>query len=157
MKNYLIIFIATVVLATVSCRQHHEQSPEEYQEEVKQQIATVDKLWMEAWENEDLDSVMFFLDEGFLNMFGFGPTAWNKERCREGFKNVFDAYSVEGVEYKTIEFFVDQNYAFETQLFKQKFITNDIQDTTYFDMRTLTVYKKQDDGSWKLFWLMGQE
>ncbi|MEN8118146.1 MAG: DUF4440 domain-containing protein, partial [Bacteroidota bacterium] len=109
------------------------------------------------WENEDLDSTLTFLDEDFLNMFSFGPTAWNKEQCREGFKDVFDTYLVEDLEYKTIEIIVDQNYAFQTQLFKQKWITNDKQDTIYFDMRSMSVFKKQDDGSWKLFRLIGQQ
>ena len=117
----------------------------------------MDKLWIEAWENEELDSVMTFLDEGFLNMFSFGPTASNKEQCREGFQKLFDTYSIEGVEYKTVEIVVDQNYAFEIQLFKQKWITNDKQDTTYFDVRTMMVFKKQKDGSWKLFWNFGQQ
>jgi|GEM_PF-1259247 len=156
MKNYLSILIATILFVAVSCQQHHQQSPEEYQNEVQQQIAEFDKLWFEAWENEDLDFVMSILDEDFLNMFSFGLTAWDKEQCREGFKDVFDTYSIEDIEYKTLEIIADQNYAFETQLFKQKWITNDKQDTTYFDMRSLTVFKKQEDDSWKIFRLIGQ-
>ena len=41
-------------------------------------------------------------------------------------------------------------------MFKQKWITNDKQDTIHFDMRGMTVFKKQDDGSWKIFRLFGQ-
>jgi len=99
---------------------------------------------------------MKILDEGFLNMFSFGP-ANNKEQCREGFQNVFDSYSIEDVEFNSVEVIADQNYAFETGLFKQKWITNDKQDTIPFDMRSLSVYKKQSDGSWKLFRLIAQQ
>lgn len=157
MKNYLSILTATFLIVLVSCQPQPQQSTEDYQNEVKQKITELDKLWMETWENEDLDSTLTFLDEDFLNMFSFGPTAWNKEQCREGFKDVFDTYLVEDLEYKTIEIIVDQNYAFQTQLFKQKWITNDKQDTIYFDMRSMSVFKKQDDGSWKLFRLIGQQ
>jgi ketosteroid isomerase-like protein len=155
MKNYIFFLIATFLLAGYSCQQK-QQVTEEYKNEVKQKIAEFDKLWFEAWENEDLDYVMTILDEGFLNMFSFEPTAWNKEQCREGFQDVFDTYSIEGVEYESVEIIVDQNYAFETQLFKQKWITNDKQDTTHFDMRTMTIFKKQEDGNWKISRLMGQ-
>jgi ketosteroid isomerase-like protein len=155
MKNYIFLLITTFLLAGYSCKQK-QQLTEEYKKEVKQKISELDKLWMEAWENEDLDSTLTFLDEGFLNMFSFGLTAWNKERCREGFKDIFDTYLVEDLEYKSLEIIVDQNYAFETQLFKQKWITNDKQDTIHFDMRTMTVFKKQEDANWKIFRLMGQ-
>ena len=156
MRNYLSIFIAIVLFVAISCQPQPQQSKEDYQKEVKQKIAEVDKLWLEAWENEDLDSVMTFLDDGFMNMFNFNLYL-NKEQCVEGFKDVFDTYMVEDIEYNTIEIIVDQSYAFETQLFKQKWITNDKQDTTYFDMRIVRVFKKQDDGSWKVFREIGQQ
>lgn len=155
MKNYLTILFAAVLIVALSCQPQSQQSSEEYQNEVKQKVAEVDKLWLKAWENEDLDSVIFYLDEGFMNMFNFGMYL-NKEQCRGGFQDVFNTYSVEDIEYKTVEIIVDQNYAFETQLFKQKWITNNKQDTTYFDMRIVRVFKKQDDSSWKVFREIGQ-
>ncbi|HSO85065.1 MAG TPA: nuclear transport factor 2 family protein [Draconibacterium sp.] len=155
MKNYILFLIATFLLAGYSCQQKQEIT-EEYKNEAKQKIAEVSKLYLEAWKNEDLDSVMTFLDEGFLNMFSFGYTQ-TKEECSPVFRNVWDTYSVEDLEYKSLEIFVDQNYAFETGAFKQKWITNDKQDTIYFDMRGMNVFKKQEDGSWKLFRSMGQQ
>jgi len=155
MKNLLPIFIAALMLVFLSCQQHHEQSNESYQEEVKQQITEMTKLYLEAWVNKDLDSLMTFLDEDFINMFYFGMSS-DKKQCREGFPNVFNNYSIEDLEYKITEIVADQNYAFGTMLFKQKWITNDKQDTIYFDMRSMGVYKKQEDGSWKLFWSIGQ-
>ncbi|MCJ7802761.1 MAG: nuclear transport factor 2 family protein, partial [Candidatus Marinimicrobia bacterium] len=105
--------------------------------------------------NKDLDSTLFFLDEGFINMFSFGMSL-TKQECREGFQEVFDTYSIEGVEFKIIEVIVDNDYAFETEMFKQKWISNDKQDTILFDMRPMFVFKKQDDCSWKIFRLIGQ-
>jgi ketosteroid isomerase-like protein len=155
MKNYIFFLIATFLLAGYSCQQKQEVT-EEYKNEVKQKIAELDELYFEAWEKEDLDSTITFLDEDFINMFGFGMNQ-TKEECRQDWKNVFDTYIIEGVEFKPVELLVDQNYAIETGLFKQKWITNDKKDTTYFDMRGMTVFKKQKDGSWKMFRLMGQQ
>jgi len=152
-----VIFLV-FVLAVISCQQTKQIDPtsEEYQAEVKQQIAQVDKLFYEAWENKDLDSVLSFVDEEFLNMFSFGMTM-TKEQCREGFPDVFDTYSIEDIEFKSVELIADQDYAFETQLFKQKWITNDKQDTILYDMRIFMIFKRQEDGNWKVFRNIGQQ
>ena len=145
-----------LLVVGVSCQQKPEQSHESYQEEEKQKVSEFSRLYFEVWENEYLDSLMTFLDEEFINMFAFGSTQ-TKEQCWEPFKDVIDSYSIEDVEFRSVEIFVDKNYAFQTGLLKQKWITNDKQDTIYFDMRGLNVYKKQEDGSWKLFRSMGQQ
>jgi len=155
MKNA--VFLGIVLTFIMSCQQtkQTDTTSEEYQSEVKQKITQLDKLQFEVWENEDLESYLSFLDEGFINMFNF-DLSLTKEECREAFQKVFDTYSIEGIEFKSIELIADQNYAYETALFKQKWITNDKQDTVLFDMRTMTVFKKQEDGSWKIFRLIGQ-
>ena len=147
----------TLLIFCISCQQTVQtgQTTEEYKTEVKETIAKSVELFYEAWENEDVDSTLFFLDEGFINMFDFGMSL-TKEECREVFQEVFDTYSIEGVEFKIIEIIVDHDYAFETEMFKQTWITNDLQDTILFDMRPMFVFKKQDDGSWKIFRLIGQ-
>ena len=147
----------TFLVFFISCQQtvQTDLATEEYRTEVKETIAKSIKLFYEAWENEDVDSTLFFLDEGFINMFDFGMSV-TKEECREGFQEVFDTYSIEEVEFKIIEIIVDHDYAFETEMFKQKWITNDLQDTILFDMRPMFVFKKQDDGGWKVFRLIGQ-
>ena len=99
---------------------------------------------------------MFFNDEGIINMF-YLWMSMNWEECHDGYKDLFDGSSVEDVEYKIEELLIDQAYAIETGWLKQKFITNDRQDTTFFDMRSMTVWKKQADGNWKVFRIMGQQ
>jgi ketosteroid isomerase-like protein len=147
----------TFLVFFISCQQTVQtgQATEEYKMEVKEAIAKSNKLSYEAWENKDLDSTLFFYDEGFINMFNF-ELSYTKQECREGFQEIFDTYSTEGIEFKSIDLVVDNDYAIETGMFKQKWITIDKQDTIHFDMRTMTVFKKQDDGSWKIFRLIGQ-
>lgn len=150
--------LLAVVLTVISCQRTKQIDPtsEEYQANVKEKIAQLDKLFMKAWENEDLDSCLSVLDEGFINMFSFGKSM-TKEQCRDGFADLFDTYTIEDVEFKSVEVIADLNYAFETLLLKQKWITNDKLDTTFFDMRQMTVFKKQEDGSWKWFRHIAQQ
>ena len=149
--------LLTLLVFFISCQQtvQTDLAAEEYKAEVEETIAKSMKLFYEAWENEDVDSSLFFLDEGFINMFDFGLSA-TKQECRELFQGVFDTYSIEGIEFISIDLIVDNDYAIETEMFKQKWITNDLQDTILTDMRPMHVFKKQDDGSWKLFRLIGQ-
>lgn len=142
------ILFAAILFMSYSCRQPQNQEAD--QNEVKQKIVELDKFFFEAWENEDLESVMTCLDDDFINMPNFGES-YNKEQCREGFHDLFDTYSVEDLEVDNIDLIVDRNYAFETGLLKQKWITKDKQDTVYYDSRIMTVFKKQEGDDWKWF------
>jgi len=152
MKKYLWTIIPIILLAATSCQQTKQIDPnsEEYQAKVKEEIAQLDRLYYEAWQNEDLETCLSMLDEGFINMFYFSMSM-SKEQCSDGFADVFDTYSIEDVEYESVEVIADKNYAIETLLFQQKWITNDKQDTTLFDIRSITIFKKQEDSSWKWF------
>ncbi len=99
-----LIYFLLVLIPVISCQQKKQtgQTAEEYQAEVIETIAQLDELYFEAWENKDLDSTLFFLDEGFINMFSFEILA-TKQECREGFQGVFDTYSIEGVKYESVE------------------------------------------------------
>jgi ketosteroid isomerase-like protein len=99
---------------------------------------------------------MSYLDKDFINMFSY-PAADNIEQCRESFQNVIDAYSIEGVKYNRTECLVDLNYAIETGMFEQSWISNDHQDTIDFKMRGMSIWKKQPDGSWKMYRLIAQQ
>ena len=102
MKKTHLLLIFLILL--VSCQQsiQTDQTTEEYQAEVKETIAQFNGLWFEAWEKGDLDSTLTFLDEGFINMFGF-PLSQTKEQCREAWVDIFNTYSVEDVEYESVE------------------------------------------------------
>ena len=156
MKKTIFLGIVLIFVLSGQPTKQIDSTSEEYQAEVKEKITQLEKLFYEAWENEDLETGLSILDEGFINMFSFALYQ-TKEECREDWKNVFDSYLIEDVEFERIELIADQNYAFETGLFKQKWITNDNQDTLLFDMRGLTVFKKQEDSSWKMFRLVGQQ
>jgi len=155
MKKPVLLLSIFCLLILVSCQQRTKH-PENYLAQVCDELIQVDKLFFEAWENEDLDSCLFFLDKDLLNMFSYGP-ATNLDENKESFRNIFDTYSVEDVKYERTECLVDQIYAIETGWFEQKWITNDKQDTIFFKMRSMTVWRKQEDSSWKMFRLIAQQ
>jgi ketosteroid isomerase-like protein len=147
-----------MLIAVISCQQttQNGQTDAEYQAEAKEEITRLVNLYYEVWDNEDLDSVMSFCDEGIINRF-YLWMSMDWQECHDVYKDLFDNSSVEDVEYEIAELLIDQAYAIETGWLKQKFITNDRQDTTFFDMRSMTVWKKQADGNWKVFRIMGQQ
>jgi ketosteroid isomerase-like protein len=150
------LFVAIVCLFMLPCCKNSREAADNYKADVCKEISQLGKEYFAAWENKNLDSVMFFLDKDFINMFSFGPSQ-NFEECRESFRNVFDTYVIEDVNYKQVECIVDHDFAFETGLFEQKWISNNSQDTISFNMRGMSVWRKQDEGSWKMFRLIAQQ
>lgn len=150
------LFIGFLCLSALFSCQPEKKPADVYKAEVAEELSRLNKLYFEAWQNEDLDSCMSFLAPDFINMFSYGPVS-NYEQCRETNKKVFDDYIIEGVKYERTECFVDCDMAFEDGLFEQQWITNDKSDTIFFKMRGLTVFKKQEDGSWKQFRLIAQQ
>ena len=150
------ILIVLFGLFILTCCQQGVKLPQNYEAEVCEELSQLGAKYFEAWENEDLDSVTFFFDKGFLNMFSYGP-ATNLEENRESLGKVIDTYSIEDVKYERTECLVDHFMAFETGLFEQKWISNDTRDTIAFKMRGMTVWRKQENGSWKMFRLIAQQ
>jgi ketosteroid isomerase-like protein len=142
-------------LILVGCKQGSEVS-ESYQDEVCAELTELTKKSLEVWENEDLETYMSYLDKDLVNMYSYGLST-NLEENRQLFKDLFDTYSIEDVKFEVVECFAGHNYAFVVGFLDQKWISNDKQDTIVTDkLRGLTVYKKQEDGSWKMFRLIGQ-
>ena len=56
--NLAITILFTFLVFLISCQQTKQIDPtsEEYQAKVKEEIAQIDRLFYEAWENEDLDN-----------------------------------------------------------------------------------------------------
>ena len=147
---------AIFCLLILTCCQQGTKLPENYQAEVCDELIQLDKLFFEAWDNEDLDSCMSFIAPDFINMFSAG-TASNFEESRESYKSMFENYIIEGVKFDRSECFVDQNFAFEIGTFEQTLISNDGKDTIQGKTRAISVFKKQEDGSWKQFRLISQQ
>jgi ketosteroid isomerase-like protein len=155
MKHLNVLIVTIALFSLVSCQQGKKQT-EQYKAEVAEELSKQNTLYFEAWQNKDLDSVLYFLAPDFINMPSYGM-ANNVDECRKSFRDVFEKYSIEGVKYERTECFVDCDYAFEVGLFEQKWITLDKTDTISSKLRGMTVFKKQPDGKWKMFRLIIQQ
>ena len=155
MKRVTPIIALLYLLILVNCEQG-SKLPENYQEDVCAELIEFTHESLKTWENEDLETYMSYLDEDIVNMYSY-DLSMNLEENREGFKDLFDTYSIEDVKFEALECFVDHNYAFVVGFLDQKWISNDQQDTVVTDkLRFLNVFKKQEDGSWKMFRIIGQ-
>ena len=155
MKTTTPLIALLFLLILVGCKQGSEVS-ESYQDEVCAQLIELTHRSLEIWENEDMETYMSYLDKDIVNMYGYGLST-NLEENRQLFKDLTDTFSIEDVKFEVVECFADHNYAFVVGYLDQKWISNDKQDTIITDkLRSLTIYKKQEDGSWKMFRLMGQ-
>jgi len=155
MKNPVSL-LAILCLLTLNCCQQGSKLPEGYQDQVCKELSESMTASLKAWEKEDLETYLTFLDKDIVNMFSYGM-AQNLEECKQSFTDVFNNYSVEGVKWEPVECIVDHNLAFMITMFEQKWISNDKKDTISFKMRGISVNRKQEDGSWKMFRLLGQQ
>jgi ketosteroid isomerase-like protein len=155
MKKVTLLIALLYLLILVNCKQG-SKLPENYQDQVCDELIEFTHKSLETWENEDLETYMSYLDKDIVNMYSYG-LSMNLEENRQLFKDLFDDYSIEDVKFEVVECFADHNYAFVVGFLDQKWISNDKQDTIVTDkLRGLTVYKKQEDGNWKMFRLIGQ-
>ena len=155
MKTKTPLIALFFLLILFGCKQGLEVS-ESYQDEVCAELIELTHRSMEIWENEDVETYMSYLDKDIINMY-FYNLSMNLEENRAGFKDLFDTYSIEDVKFEVVECFADHNYAFVVGYLDQKWISNDKRDTIVTDkLRYLTVFKKQEDGEWKIFRLIGQ-
>ncbi len=155
MKNPVLL-IAIFCLLFLNCCQQGTKLPEDYQAQVCEELSQLGTKYFEAWDNEDLEACMSFYDKDFVNMYSFGSAA-NLDQCRESYKNMFENFIIEGVKYERSECLVDHNFAFEVGTLEQTLISNNKEDTVKSITRGLSIYKKQEDGSWKQFRLIGQQ
>ena len=155
MKNS-VITLTIICLLFLACCQQGTKLPEGYQAQVCKELSELGTKYFEAWDNEDLEACMSFYDKDFVNMFSFG-SASNLEQCRESYKSMFENFIIEGVKYERSECFADHNFAFEVGVFEQTLISNNKEDTVINKTRGISVYKKQEDGSWEQFRLIGQQ
>jgi len=155
MKNPVSL-LAILCLLILTCCQQGTKLPENYQDRVCEELSKLGAKYFEAWDNEDLEACMSFYDKDFVNMFSFGSVS-NLEQCRESYKNMFENFIIEGVKYERSECFADHNFAFEVGTLEQTLISNNKEDTVISKVRGMSVYKKQEDGSWKQFRLFAQQ
>jgi ketosteroid isomerase-like protein len=126
--------------------------PEDYEAQVTAQISELMTKYAEALDNGDQDTFWSCCDEDYLrlNSKNVNVVSTLAENI-ETYKSYFAKYSYDDVITSQIDLVVDHDYAFGISLLEYKEINNEEQDIAQRKSRGFYVYKKQEEGSWKIF------
>ncbi len=122
--------------------------------EVAQEIALVWQDFIDLWEKGDVNGCLKFMTNDYINMPSFESTQ-DFQETKEMFMNLAENNTVDVIDYKQIEVFVHDNMAYEFGILKQN-ITPHGEESFNSIARFVTVFQKQEDGSWKFHRWMAQ-
>jgi ketosteroid isomerase-like protein len=157
MKHLKIFALLLAVLTLVGCNQGTTDPAETLDKEaIARQLEENWNEFMVAFMQGDIDRAMSFLTEDYINM----PAAkWTQdyEGSKELFLGMMDNNYIPTNTYTQGEVFVHPDMAYEFGEIYMVLVSKTSGDTIINNPRTLTVWKKMDDGSWKLHRWMGQD
>jgi len=156
MKNPTFLISLVFLLILVGCQQGEVQN--DNQESYTQVAQNLEQLWtdyIDASLKGDPATVLSFMTEDFKNLLSTDLTQ-DLQATKEMFKNIMENYLWTSLDYERSELFVHDTMAYEIGFLDQTRISRDNQDTINARSRCLTVYKKVDDGTWKLYRWMPQ-
>lgn len=158
MKNFRLPVLALAGLLAFSCTTHHEaaETSTVNEKEVAAEITSLWATYLDAWESGDAETCLSYMTADFINMPGL-DAATDFQATREMFNNLFENNIIEGAGYRPIEFFVHDSMTFEFGYLDQVWINRTTGDTSQFTIRGASVWKKMEDGSWKIHRWMAQD
>jgi len=156
MKNFIILFIAILVILVSSCQQNKVVNNTENETKVANQLSQIWKEYSEACKNKDIDKVMSYHTEDYINYPFYGSTQKGLEESKSLLKDFIENNTIEELNTKQIEVKVLGDFAFEVALMEQK-LTPKGGETINTKQRSFSIFKKQSDGSWKFYRWIGQQ
>jgi ketosteroid isomerase-like protein len=156
MKNIITLLTVIGLFLSSSCNQKKIANNSENNAEVAEQLSQIWKEYAEAMINKDIDKMMSYHLEDFINYPAYGST----QVGLEAYKNMITGY-IENSVFKDVnveqkEVVVEGDFAFEVAIMKQKF-TPEGGEPIERVLRSFSIFKKQDDGEWKLYRWIGQQ
>ncbi len=100
----------------------------------------------------DLDLWMSFYTDDTIKMAPDGPAAFGKEELRAMMKPLFDNFIFEEMNIFDVEIQVAGDWAFSRCNFTATMTPKAGGEPLYMDAKDLCTYKRQADGSWKIYW-----
>jgi len=100
----------------------------------------------------DLDLWMSFYTDDTIKMAPDGPAAFGKEELRAMMKPLFDNFTFEEMAIFDVEIQVAGDWAFCRCNFTATMTPKAGGEPLYMDAKDLCTYKRQADGSWKIYW-----
>jgi ketosteroid isomerase-like protein len=156
MKKIKILTLTLVGLLAFSCT-HHETTETNTvnKEEVAAELSSTWAAFTDAWEKGDVEACLSYMDEDYINMPSLEATT-DFTATGEMFTAVFENNIIESAQVRPIELYVHDDMAFEFTYMDQVWINKSTEDTSQFTNRCLSVWKKMEDGNWKLLRWMAQ-
>lgn len=155
MKNILALLTVISLILSTSCNQQKVVNNPENEAEVAVQLSQIWKEYGEAMVNKDIDKMMSYHLEDYINYPNFGSTQVGLEAYKDMITGYIENVPLGEVNIEQIEVVVEGNFAFEVALFKQKYTPED-REPVESVQRSFTIFKKQDDGEWKFYRWIGQ-
>lgn len=159
MKTFRLPVLALAGLLAFSCTTQPEaaETTTVNEKEVAAEITSLWATYLDAWKNGDAETCLSYMTaDDYINMPSMDATT-DFQATREMFINVFENNIIEGADYRPIEFFVHDSMTYEFGYLDQVWINRTTGDTSQFSIRCASVWKKMDDGSWKIHRWMAQD
>ena len=141
-----IFILSLVILLGAGCVPDSEQVSDDMAE-----IAKMYNTYTQAVESKDLDAFMSCFAENAIRSEPGVPAIIGKENIRTRFKEVLEAadYKITDVGEPIFEIIDSIAYSFRTVTITT--FPKDGSDKMQTDLKTLSILKKQQDGSWKVY------
>ena len=153
MKKLILILPMVLLLCfTFSC-QKAEEVAEEPVVDVEVDVQAIRSLSQEisrTWNENDFEGYMALMDEEAMVLLANGPTLKGIEEIRSLYSNSFNLNSFD-LTATTEEIHVGGDIAFSRDTWIGSANPKDGGEPIVFDNKTIFIYKKQADGSWKIW------
>jgi len=123
---------------------------------VKNELLQVWKDFIQATNSGDIDKLMTFFTDDYVNMPSFNSTQSNPEELKKFMKGFLEASKPNIINYQQIETYIHSDIAYEFGNLDMYNNPNGGQKML-IKQRCITVYKKNPEGKWKLYRWMGQD
>jgi len=149
MKKLLMVIPLVLLLCfTFSCQKGEEvaEEPAVDAEAIKSLIDDYSKAWNEG----DYEGFMALIDEEAMFLLANGPTLKGIAEIRSLYSNSFNMNTVD-LTTTTEEIHISGDLAFSRDGVKGSINPKDGSKPIVFDNKVITIFKKQVDGSWKIW------
>ena len=156
MKHFKFLTPLMVSILILGCTQKTTDTTDTLnKEEITSQINRNWDDFILAFKNGDIDKVMSYVTDDYINMPSFDMTQ-NNEESKAMFQGMMDNNFIQWNTYKQTEIFVHPDMAYQFGLINMVLIIKTSGDTVINNNRSISVWKKMEDESWKLHRWMAQ-
>jgi ketosteroid isomerase-like protein len=149
------IALFSLIILT-NCQQEKQAVSPKSDAEVAQELAQTWGNYIEISNNGDIDSMMTFFTEDFINWPSYNSTQTGLGELKTMFKSYFENNTSEITDYQQSEVFVHGDMAYEFAKLEQN-VTPNGNEMIVVKQRCISVFHKQNDGRWKFYRWMGQQ